>query len=458
MKIIKDGYLRVPITKETLNIAQKHYSYIKSGNLEPVFSAQISEDRSTIQFPRNTKRIKKYITEEVKIVDRRIEYKSEKLKLSDTFKLRKYQVQPVLSVIQTIKNDEDNACILQALPSFGKSYVLPKIVSELNQATLIIIDRTLLVDQMYQEFKQNVVNNNLIAKLTKTNYTKNKSVYITTFQFLLKNKEIVEYLKEKIGFIVIDEAHTIGSEVFTKVMAQFPAKYRLGLSATPTRSDGLTQILTDTFADNIIIGHNPTNLTIDVIGVKCKYRAEWVGNGYADVATHNLTQPFLTEAVKLTLKVSKLNNRICMLYANYKGIRTHFYNVLTEEGYKCAIIDGKTKKEERNEIIEKLQKNELDILITGVIIQKGVSIHSLDTIINLGHHNKESLEQLWGRLRREHSEKKKPLFIDFFLGGVLSNQANDRYALSKRLAKKSNDSFKVMDYDKYISIIKTKLS
>jgi len=457
MKVIKDGYLRLPLTKENVEIAKRHYSYVKAGEILLVSSADFRPESNEIVFPRNTKRLKAVTGKVLKIDDRRIIANSPtKLELSDSFKLREYQVEPVKEVLDTLKTCEDNACILQALPSFGKSYVLPKIVSELRQNTLIIIDRTLLVEQMYSEFTHNTKNSEEIIILDKHNYKEDGSVYITTFQFLLKNPDVVEYLARRIGLVVVDEAHTIGSEVFTKVMTEFPAKYRLGLSATPTRSDGLTQILSDTFSDNIIVGTNPTNLTIQVIGIKCSQKAEWVGKSYADVATYNLTQPYIERAVVSTVLVSKKHKRTVMIYTNYKEIREFYKTALLMKGISSAIIDGKTKKEERVRILKDLQDGKIDVLLTGVIIQKGVSIHVLDTIVNLGHHNKESLEQLWGRLRREHNEKKKPMFIDFFISGVLRNQANERYQLSKKLARKSGDEFKPISYEKYMEILKAK--
>lgn len=56
------------------------------------------------------------------------------------------------------KNDtlkEHNTCILQAMPSFGKSFILPFIINKIQQPTLILVDRTDLVIQMQNEFSVN---------------------------------------------------------------------------------------------------------------------------------------------------------------------------------------------------------------------------------------------------------------------------------------------------------------
>lgn len=42
------------------------------------------------------------------------------------------------------------------------------------------------------------------------------------------------------GLVIVDEAHCIGSEVYTRALMNFTAPWALGLSATPRRTDGLT--------------------------------------------------------------------------------------------------------------------------------------------------------------------------------------------------------------------------
>ena len=45
------------------------------------------------------------------------------------------------------------------------------------------------------------------------------------------------------GHVIIDEAHRIPSQVFSKALQKINCPYMLGLSATPNRKDGLTKIL-----------------------------------------------------------------------------------------------------------------------------------------------------------------------------------------------------------------------
>lgn len=56
-------------------------------------------------------------------------------------------------------------------------------------------------------------------------------------------------LFERFGFLIADEVHRHGSPVWHQVMGRFAARYRLGVSADPTRCDGLQPLIHWTFGD-----------------------------------------------------------------------------------------------------------------------------------------------------------------------------------------------------------------
>ncbi|MCA9561330.1 MAG: DEAD/DEAH box helicase family protein, partial [Myxococcales bacterium] len=45
------------------------------------------------------------------------------------------------------------------------------------------------------------------------------------------------------GLVILDEAHHVAASTFREVLGRCPARYRLGLTATPEREDGLTPLL-----------------------------------------------------------------------------------------------------------------------------------------------------------------------------------------------------------------------
>jgi superfamily II DNA or RNA helicase len=78
-----------------------------------------------------------------------------------------------------------------------------------------------------------------------------KPFTVMMVQSLLK-RTYPDELYDQIGMLVADEVHRYGAQEWRKVIAKFPAKYRLGISADPTRTDGLGDLITWTFGQ---IGH-----------------------------------------------------------------------------------------------------------------------------------------------------------------------------------------------------------
>jgi superfamily II DNA or RNA helicase len=59
----------------------------------------------------------------------------------------------------------------------------------------------------------------------------------------LSMKEFDNNAFDDFGHVIIDECHTISSRIFSKALFKVNAKYMLGISATPNRSDGLMKVL-----------------------------------------------------------------------------------------------------------------------------------------------------------------------------------------------------------------------
>ena len=255
---------------------------------------------------------------------------------------------------------------------------------------------------------------------------------------------------------VTGNCHVAPAEKFLNVISELPAKYRLGLSATPTRSDGLTSIITDTFGYNKVIGSNPNNLKIYNVAVETKIPVHFNNKSeYAKNFIKAMTSPIkkgestpielaVTSAIRLREK-----NRKVLVYVTYGKLQELVKKSFEAEGYSVAVIQGKTGKARRAELIRAFQNGEIDFLVSGVILQKGVSIHALDTIINLAPQNKENLEQVKGRLRREMEGKAEPMFIYFTFSGKLeySNATTVQMLADSRdkgdkFSRVSVDSFK----------------
>lgn len=325
--------------------------------------------------------------------------------------LRDDQVKAVNSIIHTLK--EHNTCILQAMPSFGKSFILPFIINKIQQPTLILVDRTDLVIQMQNEFSVNAH-----IHLQQVKEFSNALIEISTFQWLLNNIDKID--KNKYGLIIIDEAHVIGALAFTNILSAFNAKYRLGLTATPTRSDGNQKLLNDSLGTHKVLGlakYLPIEYIMKRTGRSMVSMQKRFAEAYINFLSLDLIKDIL---------IQHKYDKCTMIHSNYKKIHSIISSVLTSLQVKHRIIDGSTPAILRTQYLKELEEGEINVIISGVILNKGISIKRLEHIINLHPLTKEALEQLIGRLRRIYKTPKKPIFYDYWFGGILYNQGIKR--------------------------------
>jgi len=135
--------------------------------------------------------------------------------------------------------------VLQATTGFGKTYCAANLLSVVNTTTLIVVTKE---DMMLQWRKELLKFTDLTedeigtAQQDQCDY-KGKKVVLGMIHSLAKNKYGTAF-NNYFGFVIYDEVHRLGAETFSKTAGMFPAKLRLGLSATVDRVDGKQDIFT----------------------------------------------------------------------------------------------------------------------------------------------------------------------------------------------------------------------
>jgi len=431
----------------------RKYLYHERGRKEVVSSILVNG--TTLHIPRN---FKKFLTlcnkigaPAIEFQDKRVVRKMEKgFSTKPQFELRDYQKKPVKDILKTLTEKSDKATILKAAPSFGKSFILPFVLEKMKMKTLILVDRTNLRDQMFEEFSKNAVG---WVQIVDKDMEEIADVNIATFQTILKNPHFISQMAEQIGMVVVDEVHLISIGAFTNIVNKLPAKYRLGLSATPTRSDGLTEALFDVMSHNIVEGENPNLLGVKFLFVRTGISAFSAAASPQQRWMSFFQNPLLISlATKSAIKLTDLGRRV-MIYSTYQDVQVMLREVITiNSKYSVALVNAHTPAKDKMKIFKDFNAGKIDILITGVTTQKGVSIHNLDTIINYANHTKESFEQLVGRLRRDSQTKKKPIFIDFLTEGMGAEKSSDRLYYTER-QKKDSDEVLIWSKDKYTKAV-----
>lgn len=131
--------------------------------------------------------------------------------------------------------------VFLALPTgFGKTSISNYFTSHLKLPTLILCHLDSVSEQWEQEFK-NFSNAKVQRIKGKKPIDPTADVYICG---VLKAKTLNREDVAHIGLIIFDEAHIATITAFSSSLLKLQPKYVIGLSATPSRADGMQKLLT----------------------------------------------------------------------------------------------------------------------------------------------------------------------------------------------------------------------
>jgi superfamily II DNA or RNA helicase len=153
--------------------------------------------------------------------------------------LRPKQIPIINTYIEEAK--KTGGGIISVPCGYGKTVLALKLIAELKVKTLVIVHKEFLLNQWKErinEFLPEAKIGKIQGNVIKTN---DKDIVIGMLQSI-SMKEYKESVFEDFGFVIYDECHHLGAEVFSKALLKTNFKYLLGLSATPKRADGLTKV------------------------------------------------------------------------------------------------------------------------------------------------------------------------------------------------------------------------
>ncbi len=239
---------------------------------------------------------------------------------------------------------------------------------------------------------------------------------------------------------VVHNCHHISAPTFSEALAAIGGRYRLGLSATPTRADGLSAFLEwsigpvlfktarekrgDLRAHAVILRDGPTrDLMLRVRGKECANVAGMLNllQGTAGRAAERQS------LVASWLRLCCSKGRMCMVLSDRISLLRDLGDRLVSS-LKVGYMIGAAKKAERE-----AAKTADVVLASYAICSEGVDIPILDTLVLLTPRSGAGVvEQCVGRLLREGG--RPPLVIDFVDGaGVFQNMFKKRSAVYRKM-------------------------
>lgn len=312
----------------------------------------------------------------------------------------------------------------------GKTIMALKIAEILGLKTLVIVHKSFLQDQWCKRISEFTNARVGIIRQKKIDI-ENKDIVIG----MLQSISMIGYddaIFKDFGLCIVDECHHIGSRIFSNTFFKVNCRYMLGLSATPQRTDGTTQIL-HMFLGDII--YSLTKKNIDKVCVEIfHYKSK--NKKYIEKLIMSNGKKIPAISTMIT-NLTEIRERNIFLYDIINALRkTRERKILILSGRTSLLeclkknIDKKISEEENNGILEKdeirtyyyigklNQKERLeaekyaDILFaTYEMAHEGLDIDRLNTVILATP--KSNITQSIGRImRKENSDGLPPLIID----------------------------------------------
>jgi len=350
----------------------------------------------------------------------------------DNFKLNNEQIKTIDATIKMLKYHF--GAVIVAKPGEGKTTMAIFIASYLGMKTLVLVHKNTLVKQ----WKENImmltdVKEDEIGLLQQGKF-KDGKIVIGMTQSLMRGT-ISPEINKLFGLVIQDEVHRIGAKEFLKSFTRFNSKYRLGLSATPKRTDEMEKLYYLHTSDNLITGKSVRNITADhmfteyVRDKKWKYyppyipyKIQVIHNIVADEKRNELIVDIVVKAFKKEKRsILILSERIVHL----KGLMELTKSQVPK---KTKIVrffgpESITKTQRKQGIKqEKVEDPTLEELNSANIIfatykkaMEGVDIPHLDTLVYATPLSSEStIEQSVGRIERQFEGKQSPLVLDIY--------------------------------------------
>ncbi len=320
--------------------------------------------------------------------------------------------------------------ILMAPPGAGKTVMGCAVIAERKVSTLVLVHRQEILSQWKARITQFLgIPAKEIGVLSGTKKKLTGHVDLGMLQTLSKMTDFSE-IADRYSQIIIDECHHVPAASFEDVLKQLPARYVLGLTATPYRKDGLEKIL---FQQCGPIRHEIDSVdggfltkTADVYETGFRLPESVGSKPPYHVLVHSLITDRQRNITIAAQAVEALERKKFPLLVSDRKEHLELLESLVKERAdfrQCPAVvvrlaGDMTAKERSNALneIKRLRSSQQPVILisTGSLIGEGFDLPELDTLILTTPLSFEGrMIQYAGRIHRLSGEKTEVQIIDF---------------------------------------------
>ena len=227
---------RLSISKLSFEKKQSQYVYTPP---ETITAYDVEEEYLYVPF--------QYALQNIKNTQKPTRKSFPKAAMKFTGKLRPLQVEVKKEALKLL--NKQGSCILALYTGGGKTFTSIYLACKIKLKTLIIINRLVLIKQWKETIEKATPLSEVQVVYAKTKINKDADFYI--INAINVSKKGKDFFRD-VGCVIVDEVHLLATKVLSKCFFYVYPRYLIGLSATPTRPDGMDLLLHAFFGDKII--------------------------------------------------------------------------------------------------------------------------------------------------------------------------------------------------------------
>lgn len=314
----------------------------------------------------------------------------------------------------------------------GKTQIALQCASELKQKTLFLVHTKDLLNQAKERCESNLICKT--STITEGKCDTSGDIVFATVQTLVNFVDKREISQDEFGLVVVDECHHLSTsaesvKMFEKCVNYFNARYKLGISATLHRSDGLQNTTKKILGDVIyelkksedktkFIGYYENKPIIEVPAsmfqvpaqihlVETKYKPN---DECFDTSSRIIFSTLISDLATNSDRNKQVLDIINKLdtYTIVISERTSQLEYLHKKVPSSIYINGKTPKKKREQEIEEFRQGKHKVLFaTYSLVAEGLDIPILENLVMASPVKDERLViQAIGRCQRPSGDKK----------------------------------------------------
>lgn len=295
-----------------------------------------------------------------------------------------------LAALRRTRADGNGAGLVVLATGLGKTWLAAFDTEQASaKRVLFVAHREEILDQAMATFRD-IRPGAVFGKYTGSEKVRDADVMFASVQTLHKRAHLKLFAPDAFDYIVIDEFHHASAATYRKLLDHFTPAFLLGLTATPERTDGADLLS--------LCGENLVYRADLVDGIRRGLLAPFDYFGVPDEVDYDqipwrssrFDEEALTSAVATVSRAENALDQLrrrggtrtiafCVSQRHADFMRSYF----SDAGLRVAAIHSGENSDPRARSLEEFQAGQLDVLLAVDMLNEGVDVPDIDTVLML---------------------------------------------------------------------------